>query len=330
MEYRRFGTTDLTVSRIGFGAWGIGGPAMAGSVPIGWGKVDDEVSVRALRRARELGVTFFDTADFYGLGHSEELIGSTFGGTPDVVIATKVGHRLGPTGEILLDYGRQHILRACEQSLRRLRRGTIDYYQLHSARISHLSEGEAVEAMEQLRREGKIRYWGISLNTFHPGPEAEFLMGRKLGHGFQLVWNLLNQRAAPVIRRAGEEGFGVIARMPLQFGLLTGKFTANTSFGADDHRSFRLMPATLAKILGSLEPAWRIAEDLGISRTALALSFCAGLPEVSTIIPGIKTPEQAEENCAGLVPLPSGVMHQLLALFPQAFSAVVSDMERSG
>jgi aryl-alcohol dehydrogenase-like predicted oxidoreductase len=329
MEYRKFGSTDLTVSVIGFGGWGIGGPAMAGATPIGWGAVDDPVSIRALQRAHELGVTFYDTADFYGLGHSEELIGRVFEGARDIVIGTKVGHRIGPSGEIVLDYSREYILRACEQSLRRLRRETIDYYQLHSARVSHLSAGEAVEALEQLRHDGKIRFWGISLNTFAPEPEAEFLLDRNLGHGFQLVWNILNQRALPIIRRAGPEGFGIIARMPFQFGLLTGKFTSATRFGADDHRSFRLTPPMLATMLTALEPTRAIADELGISRTALALSFSAALPGISTVIPGIKTPEQAEENCTSIIPLRAEIMDRLAALFRNTLAAVVARMERA-
>jgi len=330
MEYRKFGRTDLTVSVIGFGAWGIGGPTLVGSTPIGWGNVDDDVSIRALHRARELGVTFFDTADFYGLGHSEELIGRAFGGSREIVIATKVGHRIGPAGEFLADYSREYIVEACERSLKRLRRETIDYYQLHSARVAQLSTGEPAEAMERLRRAGKIRYWGVSLNTFQPAPEADFLMERHLGDGLQLVWNILNQRALPIIRRAGMAGLGVIARMPLQFGLLTGKFTSATSFSTNDHRSFRLTPAILNSSLAVLEPVWKTAESLGISRTELALRFCAGVPEISTIIPGIKTPAQAEENCGALGPLPPGIMQKILDLYSEACAPVVADMEKAG
>ncbi|MBE0559083.1 MAG: aldo/keto reductase, partial [Proteobacteria bacterium] len=168
MDHRTFGATDLDVSLIGFGAWAIGGPAMAGTTPIGWGDVDDHVSEQAIHTALERGVTFFDTADFYGLGHSEEILGRVLGNRPSVVIATKVGHRLQDDGSIALDYSKRHILEACEGSLRRLKRECIDLYQLHSARVSHFEAGECLEALEGLREEGKIRYWGLSLNTFHP------------------------------------------------------------------------------------------------------------------------------------------------------------------
>src|SRR5512135_1229028 len=108
MKMRQFGNSGFSVSLIGFGAWAIGGPAMAGSLPLGWGDADDSVSRRALIRARELGVNFFDTADFYGLGHSEELIGSVFGNRGDVLIATKVGHRVQPDQTVVLDFSKQH------------------------------------------------------------------------------------------------------------------------------------------------------------------------------------------------------------------------------
>lgn len=330
MEYRTFGSTDLRVSVVGFGAWGIGGPAMAGSTPIGWGEVDDRVSAQALRTAVERGVNFFDTADFYGLGHSEELIGNILGNRTDVVIATKVGHRLEPDGSIALDYSRGHILQACEASLRRLKRDTIDLYQLHSARMSHLESGECLDALEQLREAGKIRYWGLSLNTFHPRPEAEFMMQRRLGHGFQLVLNVLNQRALSLLVKAAALGYGLVARMPLQFGLLSGKFTAASAFTSNDHRAFRLTPEILAASLNALEQVWPMAERLGLSKTSFSLSYIAGYPQVSTIIPGIKTPAQATLNTTDIRPLAASDRMAVEALFEKSFGKVVEMMEQQG
>jgi len=116
--------------------------------------------------------------------------------------------------QFTVDYSKKYILNACDQSLERLKRETIDYYQLHSARVDHLEKGECIEAMQELQKEGKIRYWGLSLNTFDPLPETDLLMPRNLGNGFQLVLNILNQKALPVIREANKNGYGVIARMP--------------------------------------------------------------------------------------------------------------------
>ena len=328
MEYRTFGTTDLQVSVVGFGAWAIGGPAMAGATPIGWGATDDEISRTALRQAFDRGITFFDTADFYGLGRSETLIGEVFGNSDRVVVASKVGHRLGDDGSIFLDYSARHIRQACERSLRRLRRDHIDLYQLHSARLAHLEQGECLEAMERLREAGLIRYWGLSLNTFAPGPEADFLFDRGLGSGLQLVLNILNRRALPVVERACEAGVGVIARMALQFGLLTGAMRPGKVFTEDDHRAFRLTDEIIGRTLGLLDPFWKELAEAGITPTQAALSYAAAVPGVSTVIPGIRTPEQAEQNAGAVVEgsdrvralveaMPAGACEEIVALMQE-------------
>src|SRR6476469_140843 len=143
MQYRKFGNTDLLVSEIGFGAWAIGGGAMIGNTAIGWGDTDDSVSIKAIHAALDAGINFFDTADIYGLGHSEELLGKTIGKNKEVIIATKVGN-VARNNQFTIDYSKKHILEACEISLKRLQRERIDYYQLHSARLQHLQDGECI------------------------------------------------------------------------------------------------------------------------------------------------------------------------------------------
>jgi aryl-alcohol dehydrogenase-like predicted oxidoreductase len=319
MKYREFGNTGMTVSEVGFGAWGIGGPAMAGDIPIGWGDVDDATSIRALIEAFDQGITFYDTADFYGFGHSEELIGRVFGNREDVVIASKVGHRLRDDGTIWTDYSAEHILASCEGSLRRLRRDVIDLYQLHTARMSDLQQGECVEAMEQLRREGKIRHWALSLNTFDPHPEADYMLEHDLGDGFQLVLNIINQECVGMLDRIQKQGKGVIARMPLQFGVLTGKFDKETRFAPDDHRSFRLTPEILSDTLDALEPVWPLAEKHSLSKTELSMSFILSFDAVSTVIPGIKTPEQARQNSRGIMRLPDEDRDLIVSMYEGTF-----------
>ena len=323
MNYRKFGNTRLTVSEIGFGAWAIGGPAMAGDTPIGWGEVDDATSKQALLKAREQGINFYDTADFYGLGHSEEFIGEVFSSDPEVVLATKVGHRIKDDGSIFMDYSKKHIISSCEGSLKRLKRDTVDFYQLHTAKVADLENGESIEALEQLEKEGKIRYWGVSLNTFEPDPEAAYLFGRGLGQGFQLVLNILNQEALSIVERASKSGYGVIARMPFQFGLLTGKFNKETCFPADDHRKFRLPPDLLAEFLDALKPVWKLAEKYEISQAQLALSFILGFEGVSTVIPGIRTPEQALQNTQKTVKLAKEDQALLQSLYLSTFKALI-------
>lgn len=327
MKYRNFGKTDLNVSEIGFGAWGIGGAAMAGDIPIGWGDVDDKTSTRALEQAFGLGINFYDTADFYGLGHSEKLIGKLWGNRDDIVVATKVGHRLDHNSNIYVDYTGDYIIEACEASLKRLKRDTIDYYQLHTAKIEHLEQGGCIEAMQSLQNQGKIRYWGLSLDTYDPEPEAEFMLDNGYGQGFQLVFNIINQKSIPIIKNASAKGMGVIARMPLQFGLLTGKFNKDSTFTDTDHRSFRLTPGILKQSLEDLEPVWSMAEKYPTSLASFALSFILSHLEVSTVIPGIKTPEQAISNTKNIVSVSTDDILILYDLFEDRFENLLEAMK---
>ncbi len=298
MQYRKLGKTNLLVSEIGFGSWAIGGPLMAGDVPIGWGEVNDDISKKAILKAVELGVNFFDTADFYGLGHSEELLGNIFGGKwNNIILATKVGNALMPDGSAGTDYSKKYILQACEKSLKRLKKDAIDVYQLHSARIEHLEDGECIEAMEQLQHEGKIRYWGISLNTFQPQREAKFFVEHQIGHTFQIAFSIVNQIALKeVFPLAIENNYGIIARVPLHFGLLTGKFSREKVFPKNDHRSNRLNPELLNLSLDKLGKVFELAKAKGIEPVDFAMGFILSHPAVSTVIPGIRTEAQAIAN----------------------------------
>lgn len=327
MKYRKFGNTDLLVSEVGFGAWGIGGPVMAGDVPIGWGDVDDSTSKMALKHALDLGINFYDTADFYGLGHSEELIGEVLGNRSDVLVATKVGHRLSGDGKIFTDYSKAHILNSCEESLRRLKKDSIDFYQLHTAKVEDFENEECIEALEQLKEEGKIRYWGVSLNTFNPHPEAQYLLEKNIGNGLQVVLNIINQEALEIIQNAHQAGYGIIARMPLQFGLLTGKFTRSTRFEEDDHRVFRLPPDILEESLDLLEEVWQLTDKYQISKTELAMSFVLSFEGVSTVIPGIKTPEQATLNTKGIIKISDEDRDKIVDLYYPKFRDLLMKMK---
>ncbi len=309
MNYRKFGNTDLYVSEIGFGAWAIGGGAMIGNTAIGWGDADDTTSIKAIHTALDAGITFFDTADIYGLGHSEKMIGKEAGNRKEIIVATKVGN-VSRNEQFTVDYSKEYILSACEASLKRLQRETIDYYQLHTARLNHLQNGECIEAMQQLQQEGKIKYWGLSLNTFEPFAEAEYLLNNNLGNGFQLVLNIINQKAITLLKIAATKGFGIIARMPLQFGLLTGKFDLPAKalasadgisfFSNNDHRKNRLTKEIIDATLAATAPVWELCTKYNCSKTQLALSYILSYKEVSTVIPGIRTPEQVQLNTEGL------------------------------
>lgn len=329
MQYRKFGDTDLIVSETGFGAWAIGGGAMVGNTAIGWGDVNDEESKKAIYRSLELGINFFDTADIYGLGHSEQLLGKTLKTNKEAIIATKVGN-VARNEQFTVDYSQDYIIKACEGSLKRLKRATIDYYQLHSARLTHLQQGECLQAMELLQKQGKVRYWGISLNTFDPYPEAEFFMQQRIGSGFQLVLNILNQRALPLIKKASTEGYGIIVRMPLQFGLLTGKFDHEVSFPENDHRRNRLTKEIIQTANAALEPVWSLCKKYGVNKTQLALSYILSYDEVSTVIPGIRTAVHAEENTAGLVKLAPSDKEIIEQLGATRFISVMDMIQQQG
>jgi aryl-alcohol dehydrogenase-like predicted oxidoreductase len=329
MQYRKFGNTDLLVSEIGFGAWAIGGGAMIGSTAIGWGDTDDNVSIKAIHTALDAGINFFDTADIYGLGHSEELLGETIGNKKEVIIATKVGN-VSRNDQFTVDYSKEYILSACDASLKKLRRNVLDYYQLHSAKMTHLQQGECINAMQQLQQQGKIRYWGISLNTFDPLPEAEFFIDSKIGNGFQLVLNLLNQKTLPLLKQSSENGYGVIVRMALQFGLLTGKFDKGIIFSVNDHRKNRLTKDVIDASNNALNPVWALCKKYNCSKTQLALSYILSYPEVSTIIAGIRTAEQVQLNTTGLFQLDSNDRLMIERLGTTDFVQVMDLIQKQG
>lgn len=316
------------VSEIGFGAWAIGGDAMVGNTAIGWGPADDAVSQKAIYAALDAGINFFDTADIYGLGHSEELLGNSIQ-NKDIIIATKVGN-VARNNEFTFDYSKAYIINACEQSLKRLKRDVIDYYQLHTARMNHLQQGDCIETMQTLKEQGKIRYWGISLNTFAPQPEADYFIQHHLGSGFQIVLNIINQRGFGVIKQAAEKGYGVIVRMPLQFGLLTGKFTIETKFETTDHRHNRLTPEIIAASTNALEPVWTLCSKYNISKTQLALSYILSYKEVSTVIPGIRTKEHVAGNTNGIIQLNKEDMELIEHAGTTTLAALMDVIEKQG
>ena len=329
MNYRKFGNTDLLVSEIGFGAWAIGGGAMIGNTPIGWGDADDSVSVKAIHAALDAGINFFDTADIYGLGHSENLLGKTIAKEQGVIIATKAGN-VSRNEQFTVDYSKDHILNAFDESLKRLRRDVIDFYQLHSARLQHLQNGECIDAMQLLQKQGKIRYWGISLNTFDPAAEADFFLQNNIGNGFQLVLNLLNQKALPLLGPSQESGYGIIVRMALQFGLLTGKFDKASEFTDNDHRKNRLTREVIERSNNALQSVWNLCEKYRCTKTELALSYILSYPEVSTIIAGIRNEDQVKSNTMGLFKIDDQDRSMIEQLGETDFAAIMKLIQQQG
>lgn len=311
MHYRPLGKTGITVSEIGFGGWAVGGPTEASGVPVGWGKTSDDESLAAIRRARDLGVTFFDTADIYGHGRSESLIGLVLSRKrSDVVIATKVGIVRTAAGEHRKDFSKRHIFYAIDGSLKRLRTDYIDLYQIHNPSLADLRREEIQEAMEMLQSWGKIRFWGVSVSLPEDGLE---IIRNGWGYTLQVLYNVLNQQPAEeLFPLAQEKGYGIIARVPLASGLLTGKYTADAGFPADDVRQNFLTGRRMQEALERVDEVRAIVGGAVHSLSDAALRFVLSHPAVSTTIPGARNQRQVEANvtAAGQT-LPEPVLQKL-------------------
>ena len=296
MRYRTLGRTGLRVSEVGFGAWAIGGPSKLGEVEVGWGEVDDAVSLRAIEAAYEAGITFFDTSDAYGTGRSETLLGKAFKAKRDrVVIATKGGNRT-VDGRWVKDFSKAWILRALDASLARLGTDYADLYQLHSPRATTDYRDEAFEALETLKAQGKIRSYGVSVGPAAHGP---WVIRNTRADTIQVVYNLLEREPEQeLLSLAQAQGVGIIARVPLASGFLTGKFTPDVTFPANDHRATTYAPEKIREMVGQVARLGFLTEGRHKTLAQAALQYCLAHPAVSTVIPGAKTPEQARANAA--------------------------------
>ena len=318
MQYTQLGTRCPMVSRVGFGAWAIGG--------MNWGKTDDAVSKQAIHRALDQGVTFIDTADVYGFGHSEDLIAEVFRerARGDVIIATKAGNDFyGASAEDDRGYGairknadKDYIIFAAEQSLKRLNVDALDILQLHSHGADLLERDGPWEALAQLKQQGKIRYAGWSVQSFMETVQA-YLLDRHhdLLDCIQVRYNFLEREAEKVLfPKAMAHGIGVIVRIPLLFGLLTGKFSRDSRFGEDDHRNMNLSPEKLDQYLSAFEDLQPIFDqNPNQTKAQVSLRFCMSHPACHTAIPGAKTAQQVDDNCAAadFGPLPQAQLSKI-------------------
>lgn len=314
MQYRKLGARGPKVSTMGFGAWAIGG--------MNWGPTDDEVSKNALHAALDEGVTLIDTADVYGFGHSEELVAQVLaerGYKNGIVVATKAGNDFYNAkndddkgyGPIKSNADKDYILFAAEQSLRRLKVDCLDLLQLHSQPTELLERDDAWEALAILKKQGKIRHAGWSVQSFKETEQAHLLdRHHDLIDVIQVRYNLLEREAEKeLFPKAQQYGIGVIVRIPLLFGLLTGKFTRQSTFGEDDHRRMNLSPEKLDQYLTQLEGLKPLYDRYpGQTMTQVSLRFCITHPACHTAIPGAKTPAQVKDNCraSDLGPLKEG------------------------
>lgn len=322
MQYRRLGKTGYEVSAVGFGAWAIGAD---------WGEVDDEVSLKALHAAADAGVTFFDTADVYGDGRSERLIARFRKERKEPIkVATKIGRR-APID--VRNYTPENFAAWIDRSRENLEVDRLDLVQLHSLPTDIYYRPEIFVAMDGFVRDGRVASYGVSVERVEEGLKAIEYPGVS---SVQIIFNIFRQRPAErFLNEARERSVGVIVRVPLASGLLTGKFNKDTQFAPTDHRSFNRhgesfdVGETFAGL--DYDTALQVVEELrplvptGSTMAQMALRWILMRDGVSTVIPGAKTPEQAQANAAAadLPPLPNSTMDRIAALYREKAAPLV-------
>jgi len=323
MEYRELGRTGWKVSAISFGGWAIGST---------WGKVDDGESMAALHRCLDLGVNFFDTADVYGDGHSERLLARLRRERREpFYIATKAGRRL-PVQDAA-GYNRENLTAFVERSLKNLAVETIDLLQLHCPPVTVLYMPEVFSILDDLTRAGKLRHYGVSVEKVE---EALIAMEHPGVQTIQIIFNMFRQRPSELFfGEARRRRVGILARLPLSSGMLTGKLTRGSRFEADDHRAFNRQGAAFDRgetFSGvDFETGLKAVEALrrfvptGATLGQMALRWILMFPEVTCAIPGAKRPSQVEENiaAAGLPPLSRETMAGIAAVYDRQIRALV-------
>ena len=300
MEKRILGRSGLEVSVIGFGTIAIGGF---------YGPVDDAESIRALHAAVDAGINFLDTSDAYGLEHRSESITGKFlkerSDRDDILICTKGGNNMiTRKREFSPDY-----IRGCvEGSLKRLGVEAFDLYLLHNPSVDDMEKEMSFDLLEKYKAQGKMKHWGVSVNTL---PECELAVSGGRAEAMQMEYNILEQEPAEVFAKAKAAGVGVISRVPLKRGFLSGRFEETHTFAEKDMRSRVLSPENMRKFRVRLDRLREVAEDLGRPAAEVAIRFCVSNPNVSTVLPGIRTPAQAKEDAAAWEPLPPAALARL-------------------
>ena len=323
MHYRTLGRTGWNVSDISFGAWAIGSA---------WGNVSDDESLAALHKSVDCGVNFIDTADVYGMGRSERLVARLKRERKEeIVVATKAGRRLDPhTAD---GYNERNLTAFIEDSLRNLATDCLDLVQLHCPPTDVYYRPELFGALDRLVEAGKIRYYGVSVERVEEALKAiEYPNVQTV----QIIFNCFRLRPAELFfEQARKKRVGILARVPLASGLLTGKMTRDSQFAADDHRNFNRhgeafdVGETFSGV--DYETALAAVEEIrailpeGMSMAQFALRWILMFDAVSCAIPGGKRPSQVAENCAAseLPPLPEAVMAKVRRIYDERIRAGV-------
>jgi aryl-alcohol dehydrogenase-like predicted oxidoreductase len=321
MRTLTLGRTGRQVSEIGFGAWQIGAD---------WGDVEEDAALATLHAAADAGVTFFDTADVYGDGRSERLVGRLRRERPGITVATKMGRRLEQTVE---NYSPEHFRAWNDRSRENLGMETLDLVQLHCPPTDLYYHPEVFEDLERMVAEGRIAAYGVSVERVEEALKA--IEYPNLA-SVQIIFNPFRRRPAGVFfREAAARGVGIIVRVPLASGLLSGKYTRATTFGADDHRNYNRDGAafdvgeTFAGVpyevgLDAVEELRPLVPE-GATLAQLALRWIVSHDAVSTVIPGARNPEQAQANAAAaeLAPLDRATLDKIAAVYAERIAPYV-------
>jgi len=291
MKYRRLGKTEILVSEIGFGAWGIGGVSKGAT---SYGPTNDSSSIKALNCALDNGINFFDTSNVYGRGHSERIIGKTFLKVRDrVLIATKVGliNYEDPS-----DFSIKNLSISLQGSLRRLKTDYVDLLQLHNPPTCIMQHNhDILNWVDQLKTKGVVRAFGVSVKSPQEGIRA---IEQFKADSIQVNFNLLDHRAidSGLIKSSDEKQVSLIARTPLCFGFLSGKLNKDTRFDKQDHRSRWSNQQIDNWIQGSRKMLSCKTNYSSQTNSQFALRFCLSYPQVTTVIPGILNELEVKEN----------------------------------
>ncbi len=324
MRYRRLGSTDLHLSEVGFGVWTVS--------TSWWGVSDERLGIDLLRKAYELGVTFFDTADTYGNGRGETILAEALGDVRDkIVIGTKFGYDWQTHGqersghqELPQDFSPAFVRRACEESLQRLGTDHIDVYQLHNPRPPALESDELFETLEELKSEGKIRHYGVALGP-DIGWEDEGMaaMRRRRVPSLQIIYSILEPDPAraffPV---AAECRTGLLARVPHASGLLDGTYTPGMTFDENDHRAHRKREWLETSLRKVAQLAFLHGPDSGRTIGQAAVQFVLAQPAVTSVLPNLLNEEQMREfvDAADTPPLTEDELSRIAELYEHDFN----------
>ena len=325
MEYRALGRTGMKVSVVSFGAWPIGSD---------WGQVNDKESLATLNRAVDLGVNFIDTADVYGDGRSEKLIGELLKERKEeIFVATKAGQRLDP--HVAEGYNLKNLETFIDRSLKNLQVDTLDLLQLHCPPTAVYSRSDVYDALDHLKSKGKIRNYGVSVEKVSEALKAIEYPGVQ---SVQIIFNMFRFRPIEdFFPKAKEKQVGILARVPLASGLLTGKMTSSTTFPREDHRNYNLhgeafdrgetfSGVDLDKGLAAVEELKGIVPK-GMDLTQMALKWILMFDAVTCAIPGAKRVEQVEDNvkAGSLSPLQPTTMARIQAVYDQWVKPQIHD-----